>query len=107
MPAHFGPMIPLKIQEDDFMNDAELQEQAALDNDQALDIFVGRVQLLERLIHGMFDQYMLGKALAFFFDPSRLWGKFFAPPNGKTPTCTVPPGWANFFYCNTFIPKNV
>jgi hypothetical protein len=48
----------------------------------------------------------MGKASGFtFFDHSGLWGKFFAPSNGKNPVCTVPPEWANFFTASLLSPR--
>jgi len=98
-------VFPLEIQEDDLMNDEEIQEQAALDNDDTPNIFVGRVQLLERPVHDLFEQQKFGKPSGFFTDPSGLCGKFFAPPIGKTPMCSVPSRWANFFTAVLQSPK--
>jgi len=107
MPALMGPVnvFPLEIQKDDLMIDEEIQNQAALNDDDAPNVFVGKIQLLERPAHGLFEQQLFGKPPRFFFDPSGLWGKFFAPSNGKTPACSAPSGWANFFTAILLSPK--
>jgi hypothetical protein len=68
-------------------------------------LFVGRVQLFEDPVQGLLEQQMRRKSAVNFSDPSGLWGKFFAPSIGKTPTCFVPPQWANFFTAALLSPK--
>jgi hypothetical protein len=48
MPDQYVPMMPLEIQEEDLMNNAEIQEQAAMTANQPANIFIGRIQILER-----------------------------------------------------------
>lgn len=105
--ALIGPVnvFPLEIQEDELMNDEEIQNQAVLDNDDAPKVFIGKIQLLERPTHGLFEQQFFGKSPSFFTDSSVLWGKFFAPSIGKIPACFAPYGWANFFTAILLSPK--
>jgi hypothetical protein len=53
-------------------------------------LFVGRVQLIERPVHGLFEQHKPDKFLGFFTNPSRLWGKFFAPTTSISPVAMYP-----------------
>lgn len=99
-------VFPLEIQEEDLMNDEELQNLAALEgNDGGLNLFVGGVQLLERSVNDLFEQYQMTKSPWAFSDPSGLWGNFFAPSMDKAPTCLVPSEWANFFTAALLTPK--
>jgi hypothetical protein len=106
MPNQYVPLMPLEIQEEDLMNNAEIQEQAAMAANQPANIFIGRIQILERPPLELFSQHSMGKAPGFtFFDHSGLWGKFFAPSNGKKLVCTVPAEWANFFTASLLSPR--
>lgn len=97
----------LEIQEEDLMNDEELQNQAALDGEDGgpQNLFIGAIQLLEELVHGLFEPLVKENSVMTFTDPTGLWGKFFAPNFGMTPTCFVSPEWASFFTTALLSPK--
>jgi len=67
MPDQYVPLMPLEFQEEDLMNNAEIQEQAAMSANQPANIFIGRIQILERPPLELFSQHLMGKAPGFTF----------------------------------------
>lgn len=98
-PAFHAPMMPLEMQEDELMNDAEIQQQLQEEHPRRmlLGLKICRwVMFLLKTTH--LKACLFFEKSPFYDEPFGPWAKFFAPTvSAIVPQILVPKDWAKFF----------